>query len=460
MPSEEVKLGLLGLGTVGSGVVRLLNQHADSYACKSGMPLRLTHVASRSIDTKPHPPLPGVRLSPDPWQVVNDDEVDIVLELIGGTDPARTLVLSALARGKAVVTANKALLAQHGADVFAAAERHAAQLGFEASVAAGIPIIRTLREGFAADRNTVLFGIVNGTCNYILSTMSGEGAEFAPVLQKAQALGLAEADPSMDVDGTDAAQKLTLLIMLAFGVRVSSDDVYTEGIRRLDQIDFAYADEFGYAIKLLAIAKQEDGVLEARVHPTMIPRHSLLASVSGAYNAIFTWGEALGSSLQFGQGAGGLPTAAAVLSDVVDIVRTRLRAPGRSTPVASTPPTPLGWAWSDLKPAKLRPMDELVSEYYLRFMAVDSPGVLTQISGVLGARDISIASVIQRGRSSGDDTVPLVMRTHAAPERSMKHALRLVDRLPVVHGRSVCIRIEESLGRSEASSRGAEDPGW
>ena len=438
MSGEGVKLGVLGLGTVGSAVVELLDRHAETYARKTGVPLRLVHVASRSIHAKPHMLPPAVRRSVDPWQVVHDDAVDVVLELLGGTDPARDLVVEALSRGKAVVTANKALLAGHAADVFAAAERHGVRLGFEASVAGGVPIIRTLRDGFAADRNKMLFGIVNGTCNYILSTMDADGAEFAPVLQKAQSLGLAEADPDMDVDGVDAAQKLTLLLMLAFGVRASSDAVYTEGIRRLDPIDFAFAREFGYTIKLLAIAKEEDGGVEARVHPTMIPRRSLLAGVGGASNAIFTQGDALGSSLQFGQGAGGPPTAAAVLSDVVDIARTA------STSVAPRPP--LGWAWADLHPAALRPMDELVCEYYLRFMAVDSPGVLTRISGVLGEHDISIASVLQRGRSTGDDTVPLVMRTHAAPERSMQEALRLVDRLPVVHGAPVCIRIEENLG--------------
>ena len=436
MAREGVKLGLVGLGTVGSGVVQLLDRQREAFARKIGAPLQLVHVASRSIDIKPHPPLPGVRLSVDPWSVVQDAEVDIVLELIGGTDPARSLVLEAMARGKAVVTANKALLALHGDEVFAAAEAHGVRLGFEASVAGGIPIIRTLREGFVADRNKALFGIVNGTCNYILATMSEDGAEFAPVLHRAQELGLAEADPRMDVDGIDAAQKLTLLIMLAFGVRVPVEAVYTEGIRQLDQIDITFAREFGYAIKLLAIAKEESGVLEARVHPTMIPQDSLLAGVGGAYNAIFTQGEALGSSLQFGQGAGSLPTAAAVLSDVVESARAQQQQPR----------PPLGCAWAELKPAAVRPMDELVGEYYLRFMAVDRPGVLTQISGILGDQDISIASVIQRGRSDGDNTVPLVMRTHAATERNLKTAMTLVDQLPIVQGKSVYVRIEESLG--------------
>ena len=439
MAGEGVKLGLMGLGTVGSGVVQLLEQQRDAFIRKIGAPLELVRVASRSIETRPHPPLPGVRISTDPWAVVNDEQVDVVLELIGGTDPTRSLVLEALERGKAVVTANKALLALHGDEIFAAAERHGARLGFEASVAGGIPIIRALREGFAADCNKALFGIVNGTCNYILSTMSEDGTDFSSVLQNAQELGLAEADPSMDVDGIDAAQKLTLLIMLAFGMRVSTDAVYTEGIRQLDQIDISFAREFGYAIKLLAIAKEEDGVLEARVHPTMIPQDSLLAGVNGAYNAIFTQGEALGSSLQFGQGAGSLPTAAAVLSDVVDIARSHQGQRGQ-------PESPLGCTWAQLKPASVRSMDDLMGEYYLRFMAVDRPGVLTKISGILGEHAISIASVIQRGRGEGDNTVPLVMRTHAAPERNLKAAMTLVDELSIVHGKSVYVRIEERLG--------------
>ena len=442
MVGEGIKLGLIGLGTVGCGVVQLLDQHQETFTRKIGGPLRLTHVASRSIATKSHASLPGVRLSSDPWAVVNDPDVDVMIELIGGIDPARPLVLEAMAQGKAVVTANKALLAVHGDAIFSAAEAYGVRLGFEASVAGGIPIIRTLREGFAADRNKALFGIVNGTCNYILSTMSERGVDFASALRQAQELGLAEADPSMDVDGIDAAQKLKLLVMLAFGVRVPVDAVYTEGIRQLDQIDMSFAREFGYVIKLLAIAKDEAGTLEVRVHPTMIPQHSLLASVNGAYNAVFVQGEALGSSLQFGQGAGGLPTATAVLADVVDLARTYPVYNGQ----AGLKQAPLGWAWADLLPAVIRPMADLASEYYLRFMVVDRPGVLTQVSGILGEREIGIASMIQRGRSDGDNTVPLVMRTHVACERRLKEAMTLVDHLSVVQGQSVFVRIEESLG--------------
>lgn len=439
MAASAVQLGLIGVGTVGTGVVQLLARHYDAITGKLGRSLRLARVASRSLNAKPHPDLGSARLSTDPWTVVHDPEVEVVIELIGGIEPARSLVLEAITRGKDVVTANKALLALHGEEIFAAAEARGVSVGFEASVAGGIPIIRTLREGLAADRNRALFGIVNGTCNYILTTMSEEGEEFDTVLRRAQEQGLAEADPSFDIDGIDAAHKLTLLAMLAFGVQIPFSGVYVEGIRHLSQTDILFAREFGYVIKLLAIAKDEDGAVDVRVHPTMVPRRSLLAGVGGAYNAIFVQGEALGSSLYFGRGAGSLPTATAVLADVIEVARNRGLALGVRVP-------PLGYPWHELRTALLRPIDDLVGEYYLRFMALDRPGVLAKIAGILGEHAISIASVIQRGRSEGDETVPLVMRTHAASERNLKAALCEVDELPVVQGKSVSIRIEENLG--------------
>jgi homoserine dehydrogenase len=439
MASDSVKLGVIGLGAVGAGVVHLLEKNGAAIARKLGRPLTLACVASRSINTKPHPPLGTARVSADPWSVVQDPAVDVVIELMGGIEPARTLILDAIKRGKDVITANKALLAQHGEEIFAAAEARGVNVGFEASVAGGIPIIRTLREGLAGDQNRALFGIVNGTCNYILTKMSEEEEEFGIVLRRAQEQGLAEADPSFDIDGIDAAHKLTLLAMLAFGVHVPFDAVYVEGIRHISQTDILFAREFGYGIKLLAIAKEEQGALDVRVHPTMIPRASLLAGVGGAYNAIFVQGEALGSSLYFGRGAGSLPTATAVIADAIELARNQGVAPRLRVP-------PLGVPWRSLKSAPLRPIDELVSEYYLRFMAVDRPGVLARVAGILGEHDISIASVIQRGRSESDETVPLVMRTHAAKEHNLKAALRLVDQLPIVQGKSVSIRIEENLG--------------
>ena len=439
MPAGEVRLGIIGLGTVGNSVVQLLARNAAAITKKLGRSVRLVHVASRSLHTKPHPNLGTARVGTDPWAVVRDPEVEVVVELMGGIDPTRALVLEAIKQGKDVVTANKALLALHGAEVFAAAEAKAVYLGFEAAVAGGIPIIRTLREGLAADQNRALFGIVNGTCNYILTTMSERGEEFATVLRDAQEQGLAEADPSFDIDGIDAAHKLTLLAMLAFGVRVPFASVYIEGIRHISQTDISFAQEFGYTIKLLAIAKDENGAVDVRVHPTMIPRSSLLADVGGAYNAIFVQGEALGSSLYFGRGAGGMPTASAVLADVIEVAHNRTIASGVRVP-------PLGYAWKDLRSTVLRPIDDLMSEYYLRFMAVDRPGVLAKIAGILGEQSISIAAVIQRDRGEGNESVPLVMRTHAARERDLKTALSLVDELPIVQGKSVSIRIEENLG--------------
>ncbi|NOT54492.1 MAG: homoserine dehydrogenase [Deltaproteobacteria bacterium] len=439
MAAGELRLGLIGLGTVGSSVVQLLTQNADAITRKTGRGLRLTAVASRSLHTKPHPDLGAARIGTDPFAIVRDPDVDVVIELIGGIEPARALVLEALTRGKPVVTANKALLALHGEEIFVAAEKAGVPICFEAAVAGGIPIIRTLREGLAADRNRALFGIVNGTCNYILTKMSDEGQEFETVLHAAQAQGLAEADPSFDIDGIDAAHKLTLLSMLAFGVRVPFTAVYTEGIRHVSQSDILFAREFGYAIKLLAIAKDETDGIDVRVHPTMIPLRSLLAEVSGAYNAIFVQGEALGSSLYFGRGAGGMPTAMSVLADVIELARNLVGAHGVRVPA-------LGLFWKDLRVAPLRPIADLQSEYYLRFMAVDRPGVLAKIAGILGEHDISIAAVIQRDRSDGDVTVPLVMRTHLASERKLKAALTLVDDLPIVQGKSVSIRIEENFG--------------
>ncbi len=442
MDRAEIRLGLMGLGTVGTGVVRLLQNNRRSIEEKLGSRLRLVAIADRGIgrgEKVDIQSIPGVRLTSDPRQVVVDPEVDVVIELLGGTEPAKELVLAAIAQGKDVVTANKALLALYGEEIFTAAEEGGVSIGFEASVAGGIPIIRTLREGLAADRNLAIYGIVNGTCNYILTTMSEQGKEFTEVLGEAQEKGLAEADPSFDIDGIDAAHKLTLLTALAFSVWVPFSTVYTEGIRCISQTDIFFAREFGYTIKLLAIAKETDGEIETRVHPTMIPRRSLLADVGGAYNAIYVQGEALGSSLYFGQGAGMLPTATAVLADVIEVARNRCLEVGLRIP-------PLGCPWERLQHVPARSMDELISEYYLRFMAVDRPGVLAKISGILGAHEISIASVIQKGRSQGEKTVPLVLRTHEAREQALKQALAEIGRLSVVEGESVFIRVEENLG--------------
>jgi homoserine dehydrogenase len=434
---EDVSIGLLGLGTVGKGVVKLLERNHASIRKRLGRGLRLAAVAVRHPARKRDVALDRVRIVGDARRLLADPEIDVVVELIGGIEPAKSLVLGAIAAGKDVVTANKALLATHGQEVFQAAERAGVRLGFEGSVAGGVPIIRVLRQALAGDRNRAIYGIVNGTCNSILTAMTDRGAEFHEALAEAQAAGLAEADPSLDVDGTDAAQKLSLLVMLAFGARCPVSSIHTEGIRRVGQLDVAFARELGYVIKLLAIAKDDGRSIEARVHPTMIPRASLLADVRGAFNAVHVQGDALGPTMYVGEGAGMLPTATSVLADILDVAESRTR---RDAP----PAPPLGMPWRELRRARVRPMGGLEAEYYLRFLVLDRPGVLGRIAGILGHHQISIASVIQKDRKRGT-SVPIVIRTHDALERNLMRALAEIGRLAVVSGKPVFVRIEDRL---------------
>ena len=434
---DDLSLGLLGLGTVGAGVVKLLERNQAYIRRRLGRGVRVTAVAVRNLGRKRDVALGHARLTTDAKNLVRDPEIDIVVELIGGIEPAKSLVLAALAAGKDVVTANKALLAEHGHEIFPAAERCSARLGFEGSVAGGVPIIRVLRQALAGDRNRAIYGIVNGTCNSILTAMTDRGAEFQEALAEAQAAGLAEADPSLDVDGTDTAQKLSLLVMLAFGMRCPVESIYTEGIRRVGQLDVAFARELGYVIKLLAIAKDDGKVVEARVHPTMIPRTSLLADVRGAFNAVHVEGDALGPTTYVGQGAGMLPTATSVVADILDVAEARIRRVTRPAP-------PIGMPWRELRPARIRPIGKLESEFYLRFLVLDRPGVLGRIAGILGRHEISIASVIQKDRRRGT-SVPIVIRTHEALERNLRRALGEIGALRAVSGRPVFVRIEERL---------------
>jgi homoserine dehydrogenase len=434
---KALRIGLIGFGTIGTGVVKLLQRNRAAVHDRLGTGLDLIRIAD--IDTTRDR---GVKLGRgvlvgDARRILDDPTVDVVIELMGGTGTARRFVLDAIAAGKDVVTANKALLAHHGAEIFAAAERAGVTIGFEASVGGGIPIIRVLKEGLCGDRNVAVYGIVNGTSNYILSRMSEEGGEFGEVLKAAQADGLAEADPSFDVDGIDAKHKLTLLIQLACGARVPFDAIPVEGIRHVGQADIAFAREFGYAIKSLAVAKRVGDRIEAAVRPTMVPRRHLLANVHGALNAIFVQGEALGPSMYLGAGAGMMPTATAVVADLMDVARNRLHAGRRRVP-------PLGYPVRVQSRARLIAADDVHSEYYLRFMVVDRPGVLARIAGILGENQISIAAVIQREREHGR-VVPVVIRTHDARERALTRAVRAIDRLGVVRGRSTAMRIEESL---------------
>jgi homoserine dehydrogenase len=431
---NEIKLGLLGLGTVGAGVARILQTHGAEMEERAGCKLTLAAIADLDL-VRPREGLDLARLplTSDVERVLGDPEVRIVIELVGGLEPARTFILRALASGKHVVTANKALLAHHGPELFEEARRNRVMLGFEAAVAGGIPLIRAVKDGLPANRIRSAFGIVNGTCNYILSKMTDEGLDFSGVLKEAQARGYAEADPTLDIEGLDSAHKLQILAMLAFRTSVDLKDIYTEGITGVSQEDVVNARELGYRIKLLAIAKAGDGALEARVHPTMIPAASPMAAVSGVFNAVFITGDNVGDLMFYGRGAGQLPTASAVWSDALDIARRvahGLPALAVDLPTAAQTPLPI------------RPIDDIRTAYYLRVMALDRPGTLAQVAGILGQQGISLVSVLQKTRAEQHEAVPVVMMTHEARERDMRAALAAIDRLPVVVGPTTMIRVE------------------
>ena len=435
---NHIAVGLIGFGTVGSGVAKILATNAGDIRRRLGIPLELRKVADLNIISDRGVTLAPNILTTDARQIFDDPEIDVVIELIGGDDPAKRFLLEAMAKGKHVVTANKALLAVHGEELFQAALRAGVDIGFEASVCGGIPILRSLTEGLAANRLRSLYGIVNGTSNYILTSMTNAGQPFATVLAEAQKAGYAEADPSFDVAGIDAAHKLAILVNLAFGCPVNFKELYVEGITGITPMDIQYATEFGYTIKLLAIAKlqeSKDGKeVEARVHPTMIANDSPLARVGGVYNAIQVTGDAVGDIMLYGRGAGSMPTASAVVSDVIDIARNiRKGATGR------VPPT--GFQADQRRPLPIRAIENITGLYYLRFMVLDRPGVLSQLSGVLGKHDISISSVLQRGRKDGH-TVPVVVTTHMAVERNIRASLREIDALPAVSSPTTVIRIE------------------
>jgi homoserine dehydrogenase len=435
--APEIKIGLLGFGTIGAGVVKVLRAHRTEIARRVGRPIDIVAIADLDLTTDRGVPAAPARFTDDARSVIEDPDIPIVIELIGGYEPARRFVLSAIRAGKDVVTANKALLAVHGEEIVAAAEEQGVRLGFEASVGGGIPIIRTLKEGLAGDLTAAVYGIVNGTCNHILTTMTREGRSFDDVLAEAQRLGLAEADPSTDVDGIDSAHKLALLATLAFGVAPRFPDIPTEGIRHVDAIDIAFARELGYTIKLLAVARDGRDAIEAHVQPTMIPNGHLLADVGGNFNAIFVRGAALGPTMYYGQGAGSMPTATAVVADLIAAARDRTVGPAVRV-------LPWGVPQRALRALPVRPMTALEGEHYLRFMAVDRPGVLARIAGVLGRNHIGIASVIQKERRAGT-TVPIVIRTHHARGRDLTRALDAIGALDVVRGRPVSIRIEDRL---------------
>lgn len=430
---QRINIAILGRGTVARGVIKLLHKNQEIISKRVGTTLNIIKVLARNTRKHKGIKIPARLLTDDPLEILNNSNIDIVVELIGGYEPARTYILRAMEAGKDIVTANKALLAVHGGEIFAKAQKHGVDIGFEASVGGGIPIIRTLKEGLAGDRNLGLFAILNGTCNYILTTMEEKGESFEEALADAQRQGYAETDPSFDVNGIDAAHKLAILVVLAFGTRVRLESIYTEGIRQISPMDISYAGELGYRIKLLAIARCEDGAIEARVHPAMVPVQHPLALVRGAYNAVFIEGEALGPTMYFGQGAGMMPTATAVLADIIEIARNRLHGNSLRIP-------PLGYPMGSLSQLPIKSIDDLRSGYYLRFMVLDRPGVLAQISGILGSYGISIASVIQKEEREGN-SVPVVMHTREARHRDLKNALSRIDRLKVVKAKTVYIRV-------------------
>ncbi len=430
--SKSIRVGILGLGTVGTGVVRILEGNASLIERRIGSPLEVKRVAVQDLGKERGLTLPDGVLTADPFEVVRDPDVDIVVELIGGEELARELALAALAGGKHLVTANKALLAEHGEEIRRAAREAGVNLGFEASVAGGIPVIKTIREALAANRVLSIYGIINGTSNYILTTMREEEGSFDEVLAEAQRLGYAEADPTFDVGGVDAAHKLAILVNLAFGVSAKLSDIYTEGITRISPIDIDFGREFGYTLKLLAIAKATDEGIEARVHPTMVPDAHPIAQVGGVYNAIEIVGDAVGDLMLYGKGAGGTPTASAVVSDIMDI--SREMGPSEAAPSPSLLPP-------DGSEGSIKSIESISSLYYLRFMVDDQPGVLSDISGILGRHNISIESVIQKGRETRGP-VPLVVMTHMALERDVQDALSEIDELSCVSEKAVLIRVE------------------
>jgi homoserine dehydrogenase len=437
MAGDAVGIGLVGFGTIGTGVAKVLRRNAAVIEERLGFPLRLVRIADLDLETDRGVDLQGVRFDSDTEGLLADPDVQIVVELIGGYDAARRLLLAAIEGGKHVVTANKALLALHGAEIFEAASAAGVDVAFEASVGGGIPILRSMREGLAANQITSVLGIMNGTTNYVLTEMAKSGAPFEAVLKTAQDLGYAEADPTFDVDGIDAAHKLTLLVAMAFGAELTFKDIPTEGIRAITPVDIAAADQLGFKIKLLGIAKaHEDGRIEARVHPTLVPATSLLAHVDGAMNAIAVSGNAVGPTLFYGAGAGELPTASAVVADLMEIAREiRRGSAGRVAPLAYVP--------QHLRPRTLLPLGEIEGRAFLRFTALDHPGALSHITGALGDAGVGIESVIQEGQGEAGDSLPVVVLTHAAREAAVRQALAVIDRLPDVTAPTLFVRVEE-----------------
>ena len=431
-----VKIGLLGLGTVGGGTVSVLTRNADEIARRAGRGIQICQAAALAYNPDN---IEGIEeigtIIDDAFAVVDNPELEIIIELIGGYSPALELVLKAIENGKHVVTANKALIAIHGNEIFAAAQKKGVMVAFEAAVAGGIPIIKAIREGLAANRIEWVAGIINGTGNFILTEMQQKGRDFDDVLKQAQALGYAEADPSFDVEGIDAAHKLTILGSIAFGIPLQFEKTYTEGISRIEQQDLVYAGELGYRIKHLGITRKTAKGIEQRVHPTLIPERCLIANVDGVMNAVLVKGDAVGHTLYYGAGAGAQPTASAVVADIVDVVRTLTTDPENRVPHLAFQPNAL----SDVK---ILPMSEVETAYYLRMQVVDKPGVLADVTKILGDLGISIEAILQKEPLQNAAHVPVIFLTQRIQEQNMNEAIVLIEQLDSIDGQVVRIRME------------------
>ncbi len=437
---NPISVGLLGVGTVGGGTWNVLARNQEEIQRRAGRGIRITKVADQDLARAQQLVGDKAALTADAWEVVNDPDIDIVVELIGGCGIALKLVLQAIANGKHVVTANKALLATHGNEIFAAAQEKGVMVAFEGAVAGGIPIIKALREGLTANRIEWIAGIINGTSNFILSEMRDKGLPFDTVLKQAQRLGYAEADPSFDIEGIDAAHKLTIMSAIAFGVPMQLDKAYTEGISALTQEDIRYAEQLGYRIKLLGITRRTPEGIELRVHPTLVPVRRLIANVEGVMNAILVKGDAVGATLYYGAGAGAEPTASAVVADLVDVTRMHTADPEHRVPHLAFQPDQL----SDIP---MLPMEEVVTSYYLRMRVVDRPGVLADITRILADHEVSIDAMVQKEPSEGEEQADIIMLTHQTREKQINKAIAGMEKLAVVTGKVTRIRLE-ALGRN------------
>ncbi|GAA5158473.1 homoserine dehydrogenase [Viridibacterium curvum] len=433
---KPINVGLLGIGTVGGGTWTVLARNAEEITRRAGRPIQITAVADRNVELAQKVTGGAARITTDAFELVKDPSIDIVVELIGGYTVAKELVLAAIENGKHVVTANKALLAVHGTEIFAAAQKKGVMVAFEAAVAGGIPIIKALREGLSANRIQWIAGIINGTTNFILSEMRDKGLSFADVLKEAQRLGYAEADPTFDIEGVDAAHKATIMSAIAFGIPVQFDKAYVEGITKLEATDIKYAEQLGYRIKLLGIAKRREQGIELRVHPTLIPTRRLIANVEGAMNAVLVQGDAVGATLYYGKGAGAEPTASAVIADLVDVTRLATADPENRVPH-------LAFQADKLSDLAILPIEQVETAYYLRLRVEDKPGVLADITRALADHAISIDAMLQKEPAEGESQTDIVVLTHRAVEGNVNSAIARIEALPTVLGAVKRIRLEE-----------------